>query len=659
MSLANVLSPISIGAVAIKNRIFRSAHGTAFGSSMNERRIAYHSARARGGVGLSVLEALSVHPSSPLGLADLNLWSGEEKGEGYKRLIDACAPYGMKLFQQLHHYGANSIPPDGSPPWSASDIPGIFAGIVPIPMTKAMIDAVVEGFADSAVQCERFGIDGVEIHAAHGYLLAQFLSANTNRRDDEYGGSLENRSRIILEITTAIRKSVSREFIIGIRLGDDIIKGGTHGDDHAWLCRELQERGLIDYVSLTLGNYSNVDKIASGMYDPPGYELPYAELVTRKTTLPTLVAGRFGTLEQADEVICSGAADMVGMTRAHIADPDLIRKTLDGRLAEIRPCIGCNQVCVANVTHGIPLGCTVNIGAGSEATAGDEHLSKVAAPRRVAVVGGGPAGLEAARVAALRGDKVTLFEARPALGGNLLYASLAPTREPIGDILVWLESELLRLGVDVRLNSLAHADDIQAINPDRIIVATGSRPRMDGIQLMAPGEPIIGFDQPHVLSSNDLFSDPARTFEKTAVVIDDLGHYEAIAVAEYLISHGVGVTLVTTKPSLAPGAELAMMSEPALRRMTPKGLRVIDRSRVLEITKHSVIIAPTYLPTETNIREQIEARLVVYVSHNRPENSLAKDLGIRGLQVKIIGDAVSPRFLQAAMLDGHQAGASI
>jgi 2,4-dienoyl-CoA reductase-like NADH-dependent reductase (Old Yellow Enzyme family) len=659
MSLTNVLSPISIGSVRIKNRIFRPAHGTAFGSSMNERRIAYHSARARGGVGLTVLEALSVHPSSPLGLADLNLWSGEETGDGYRRLVDACAPHGMKLFQQLHHYGANSVPPDGSPPWSASDVPGIFAGIVPLPMTKGMIDAVVEGFAQSAAKCEQFGVDGVEIHAAHGYLLAQFLSANTNRREDEYGGSFENRTRIVLEIATAIRASVSRNFVVGIRLGDDIIKGGAHGEDHLRLCQELERRGLINYVSLTLGNYSNVDKIASGMYDPPGYELPYNEVVSRQVTVPALVAGRFTTLEQAEEVIRSGAAAMVGMTRAHIADPNLVRKTIEGRADEVRPCIGCNHACVANVSHGIPLGCNVNVGAGIETTGGDENLKRASPPAKILVVGGGPSGLEAARVAALRGHRVILFEARAALGGNLLYASLAPTREPVRDIILWLERELRRLGVDIRLNTNADRGMLMRENPDAVIVATGSTPRMDGIQVVAPGEPIVGFHQPHVLSSTDLFANPDRQFRGSAVVIDDLGHYEAIAAAEYLIDRNVAVTFVSTKPLLAPMAELAMMSEPALRRMTPKGLKVMLRTRAVEIEADSVIVAPTYLPASANICDEIPADHVIFISHNRPQSALAGALQTEAVKVAVVGDAVSPRYLQTAMLEGHMAAASL
>ena len=657
MSLTHVLSPIAIGSIQIKNRVFRSAHSTGYGLSVGDRLIEYHAARARGGVGLTVLEALSVHPSSPLSIPMLNFWSGEESGDGYRRLIDACQPHGMRLFQQLYHVGANGAASDGSPPWSASDIPGVLTGVVPIAMTKGMIDEVVEGFVDAAVRCERYGIDGVEVHAAHGYLLAQFLSPNSNKREDCYGGSFNNRARIVLEIFEAIKAAVSKNFVVGLRVGDDLTIGGIGGSDPRQLVEMLEAAGLIDYVSLTLGNYNNVDRTASGMQDPAGYQLPFSEAVSRRTKLPSLVIGRFRTLEEADQVIRDGAADMVGMARAHIADPDIVKKSIAGRVSEVRPCIGCNQACIGQIYTGGPLGCAVNPGAGFEATFGDDRLAPVEAGETVVVVGGGPAGLEAARVAAARGHKVILFEARSALGGSLRFASMAPTRQTMGDILMWLEAEVYRLGVDVRLSSYVDAEEVLSENPGMVIVATGATPRMNGVQSVAPGEPIIGFGQSHVLSPLDLFENGKKELGKAAVVIDDLGHYEAVAAAEYLLAKRLHVTFVTSQSSFAPKAEFAMMAEPALRRMTPKGLKVMVRTRAIEITKTSVIVGPAYLPTSTNIREEVAADSVVFVSHNRPEADLATKLG--ATKVKIVGDALSPRYLQTAIREGRRAAFAI
>lgn len=532
-------------------------------------------------------------------------------------------------------------------------------GIVPIPMTKSMIDSVVEGYVQSAVKCESFGIAGAEIHAAHGYLLAQFLSPNSNRRTDDYGGSFENRIRIVVEIAEGIRAATSPNFVLGIRVGDDLTKGGFGTDENRRLCELLQGRSLIDFVNLTLGNYQTFDRVASGMEEPAGYELPYNSPIARSTELPILVIGRFRTLEEADQVIRQGSADMVGMTRAHIADPDIVRKTIEGRPLEVRPCIACNQVCVAQIVAGGPIGCTVNPGAGLETVIGDAVIAQSSVRKKVVVVGGGPAGLEAARVAAMRGHSVVLFEARNSLGGSLTFAAMAPTRHSFGDIIAWLGQEVYRLGVDARLNNYVTADEISAVEADEVIVATGSSPRMDGVQILHPGEPILGFRQRHVLSTLDLFEGGVASLGNSALVIDDLGHYEAVAAAEHLLRRGLDVTYLTTKISFAPLSEYSLMTEPALRRMLPKGLKVRTRMRVLEIKQHSAVIAPTSLASEAAVHEEIPADTVVFVSLNRPEGGqLVIELQGRGTRVTSIGDALSPRFLPTAIREGHVAGAA-
>ena len=656
MALTHVLTPITIGSLTIKNRVFQSAHGLGYGFDINQRRIDYYAARARGGVGLMVIEGSSVHPSSPLMPNCLHLWSGHETGDGYRRLVDHCRPLGMAIIQQLHHAGANLAPLDGSPPWSASDIAGPLTGVVPLPMIKGMIDAVVGAYGEAAAQCERFGIDGVEIHIGHGYLIGQFLSPAMNHRQDDYGGSFENRARLAIEVAEAVRSATSRGFVVGLRIGADLNANGLGTDESLRLAQEFERRGWVDYVSLTLGSYQTIDKIVSGMHEPAGYELPYSEPVTRQIGLPTMVVGRFRTLEEADQVIRDGAADMVGMTRAHIADPQIVRKTVEGRAMEVRPCIGCNQGCIGQVMLGAPMGCAVNPGVGFEEAIGDDRIAPAASARTVVVVGGGPAGLEAARVAAMRGHKVILFEARADLGGSLRLASMAPTRRTMADLIVWSEQEVYRLGVDVRLNSYVDASEVMGEAPDLVIVATGAAPRMDGIQLAAPGEPITGFDQPHVLSTLDLFETPPRVLGKTAVVIDDVGHYEAVAAAEHLLSKGLSVTFVTTQMSFAPRSQPAFMAAPALRRMLPKGLKLLVHTRAVEIGRDSVIVTPADMPTSSNLREEIAADCVVFVSLNRPETGLVPDLEAAGAAVALIGDALSPRFLPTAMREGRMAG---
>jgi 2,4-dienoyl-CoA reductase-like NADH-dependent reductase (Old Yellow Enzyme family) len=657
MSLTHVLEPIVIGGVTIPNRIVRSAHGTRFGGGlMSDDLIAYHALRARGGVGLSILEIMGVHPSSPSGL---NAFDPRIRA-GYRRLLEEVRPHGMRLFQQIWHGGHHTMPADGTPPWSASDVPGPRLGIVPIPMTKAMIDEIVEGFARTARMCQEVGLDGIEVHAAHGYLIHQFLSPATNLRQDDYGGDVDNRTRFLLDVMTAVRGAVRGDhFAVGVRLAPDMSAGGWNEADVLRAARMLEDRQLIDFVNVSQGSYHAFDKMIGGMHEPVGYELPLSRRVTRGLRVPRIVVGRFRTLEEADQAIRAGDADMVAMTRATIADPMLVRKTREGHPEQVRPCIACNQGCVGNLLTVGRMGCVVNPAVGHERRVGDHRLQPASRPRHVVVVGGGPAGMEAARVAVLRGHRVTLCEARPQLGGALQLAARGPTRHGLLDLTAWLEQEIYRLGVDVRLSTYVEAADVLAMRPDATIVATGSVPRMDGMQMSNPGEIIAGMDQRHVVSSWDVLGDPGVAADvQSAVVIDDLGHYEAVAVSEYLVARSIQVHYVSRHISFAPLVEAALMTEPALRRLGARTFHQHLRSRALRIGPESVLVAPTYTDVD-EAAVRLPAQLVVVVSSNRSVNDLAERLRGACAHVELIGDARSPRQLQQAMLDGHQAGASV
>ena len=652
MSLMKALSPIEIGGVTIKNRIVRTAHATGLGP-MNDALIAYHRARAVGGVGLSIVEILSVHPTSP---ASLNTFD-PTLGDGYARLLDAVRPHGMKVFQQIWHAGHNSVPLDGSAPWSASDVPSTTVGIVPRAMTKGMIDEIVGAYADAVAKCVAWGLDGAEVHCAHGYLPAQFLSGAINRREDEYGGSLDNRARFALEVLAACRAVAPKGFALGVRVAPDMVVGGAGIEENGRLVELLEADGLIDFVDVSLGNYQTFPKMIGGMHEPAGYEMPTSAPITRLTQLPTIVTGRVRTIEEADQIVRSGEADLVGMTRAHIADPDLVRKTLAGTPEQVRPCIACNQGCVGNLlTPKRRMECVVNPGAGFETSVGDDRLMPAEA-RRVLVIGGGPAGMEAARVAALRGHKVVLAEAESDLGGALKLAARAPKRAGFLDILVWLEQEIYRLGVEVRLSTYLDADEVIAEGFDVVVVATGAYPRMDGRTIASPGMPIAGVDGPRVISSHDLFREPARHTPQRAVVIDDLGHFEGIAAAEQLASAGASVTCVSRHAAFAPLVESALMVEPALERLALGDFVPLLRHRAVRIEADAVVVAPVYMPAGEGER-RLPADLVVLVTANRPERTLADELTGR-VEVVMAGDAYSPRYLQQVIRDGHLAGARI
>jgi 2,4-dienoyl-CoA reductase-like NADH-dependent reductase (Old Yellow Enzyme family)/thioredoxin reductase len=656
MAYTHVLRPLKIGNTEIRNRIVRAAHSTRLGGgTMTEDLIAYHELRAKGGVGLTILEILGVDQSSPSYIS----WS-QHTEDGYRRLVDRVRPLGMTLFQQLWHGGHHAAPADGSPPWSASDIPSPMANTVPQAMTKAMIDGIVEAYAKFARKCEDVGLEGVEVHGAHGYLPSQFLSGVFNKREDDYGGSLENRARFFIEVMTAIRSTVSKNVAVGVRVGDDLALHGAGAEDYLYVVRTLEENGVIDFVDVSLGNYQVFPLMMAGMHEPAGYELPTSVPITRKVKSPTIVTGRFRTLEEADQVIRSGDADMVSMVRALIADPDIVKKSMAGSPEQVRPCIGCNQGCIGSTLAGGRFGCAVNPGAGFEASRGDQMLKAVEVPKNVLIVGGGPAGMEAARVAALRGHKVVLAEAEPQLGGALKLACRAPTRRGIWDIAVWLEQEVYRLGVDVRLSTYMDLDAVVAHRADYNLIATGSLPRMDGIQQSNPSVPIKGMEQPHVLSSNDFFYKLRQAYGKSAVVIDDTGHYEAVGVAEYLVSQGVAVTFVTRHISFAARVETALMAEPALRRISQLGqFDVRTRTHAIEIKTASVIVAPTYAAEGTNLTTEVPADLVIFVSPNRSNRELFDELVAEGLHARVIGDANAPRFIDRATKDGHFCAAEI
>lgn len=652
-SLSHVLNAGQIGPVTIPNRVVRTGHGTGLGGgTMSDALIDYHVARARGGVGLTILELVSVHRSAYPFLRT----GAPGIVEGYRKLMEAVRPHGMRVFQQIGHLG-NEIPQaDGGPPMSSSDTIGAMVGVRSTPMTKRQIREVIESYVATTKDCVEGGLDGVELHMAHGYLVQQFLSPLYNHRTDEYGGSFENRSRLALELLEAVRAVLPPHMALGVRLSSEALDGGMGPEDVARLTQLFEDKGLIDYVNLTIGTDYNPHKIIGAMHEPMGYEMPYAGPVKGATRLPVLVTGRFRTLEEANQVIGAGDADFVALTRAHIADPDIVRKTREGRVEEVRPCIGCNHGCIGGLLSQGRIGCTVNVAVGAERDLAEDLIERVAEPKRVLVVGGGPAGLEAARIAALRGHQVTLAEASSGLGGSVRIAARAPRRIGIGDIVDWLEREVYRLGVEVRLSTYMDADDVREMAPDAVIVATGSLPAMDGRQMFLPGHEPEGMGLPHVISSHDLLLAPRdRHWGTKALVFDDVGHYEAVAAAEFLLSRGLEVTFATSHGSFAHLLEPALSAFPALERLGQGAFRLMTYARLDRVEQGGAYLRPRY----GGAVSEIAADLVVLVTHNLSNRELVDELEDYAGTVIAVGDAQSPRFLQTAIREGHLAARGI
>ena len=658
----NLFEPIRVAGLEIPNRIVRTAHGTFLKfpgpGETDASLVRYHEARARGGVGMSILEVAAVHQSSLHGF--MPAWKDEAIG-GYRVLADAVHPHGMKLFQQLWHGGHVGHNALGGPPWSASDVPNPAVGAVPIPMTKTMIDEVVAAFGAAARRCQEGGLDGVEVHAAHGYLPAQFFSRATNHRTDEYGGPVENRVRFCREVLQEIRAAVGPDFPISLRIvADEEYEGGIVPAEAVEIAHLLEP--YYDILNVSIGNYWSLYRILAPMEEPTGYELPKTRIVTAAVSKPTIVTGRITSLELASQIVADGIGDMVSMVRALIADPYLVRKSREGRAAEVRPCLGINQACAGPPTRHVE--CVVNPAAGYEGQFEVDEFERVAEPKRILIAGGGPAGLEAARTAALRGHEVLLVEMTGQLGGQVAIAGSAPRRSDLNAIVGFLTDEMRRVGVTVRLRTFAEPDLIDGFGPDALIVATGSTPRRDGFQVARPAQRLTGAELPHVYTCWDVFGFGGRaTIGEAAVIYDDTGTYEAISVADALLERGAAVTLVSRFDTM--GAQVALGGGNHSLTTTPAKERLLTNPRF-------TFVAASYLSEIT--RDDVEVRLalnvisvpvrypadtVVMVGFNESNRDLLDYYQNSPFAVHVVGDANGTRQLQPAIGGGAAVGRAV
>ena len=649
-ALQLVWEPLTIGNVTLRNRIVRSAHGTGFSRGrVTDTLKAYHLARARGGASLSFAEGGQVHWSAP-GFLDLTT---DETIEGLADMATAVHAEGMKLFQQLMHGGPTLYAHDGTSPWAASAITEPVLGIPVRPMTKAMIDEVVEGFAAAALRVKQAGLDGVEVHGGHSYLFSAFLAPATNHRTDAYGGTLENRMRILVETLRAIRDRVGPDFVLGVRLSPDGVDGMTTGDDILAVMQALEAQGLVDYLNLSYGSHYRRSKLIATTREPRGYMVKQATgVLTKQATLPTMVTGRFLSLWDAEEILRNGEADMVSMVRALIADPDLVRKTREGREAEVRPCISCDQACAGGLTSRGLMGCVVNPAVGYELTRGDTLVQISPRRRTILVIGGGSAGLEAARACKLAGHEVVLHEQSGRLGGQLNLIAKSPARSDVAALLPYYEAEMKRLGVEIVLGSrLRSRADVDAIGADQVVLATGATPRRDGFQAWRPDSPPAGFASVQILTGWDVLD--GAEIAGPVLLVDEIGHYESIDVADTLTLAGHQVHHVTRYSNLAPNIPVAYdyAAAPHAEELYKGNYELYTRTLVHALEPGKATIAPLAAPDRLQV---LEVGTVVFMSGAVPDAGLIA--GLEGIDdLYVIGDAAGPRTLEAAIAEGSLA----
>jgi 2,4-dienoyl-CoA reductase-like NADH-dependent reductase (Old Yellow Enzyme family) len=642
-------TPYRIKDVELRNRVIRTSMGSGIpsGGLVSDALIAFHVARAAGGVALTYIDPAMTHWSSPAYLDNTR----PEVIDGLRRLSAAVHAEGARVFQQLMHGGPTNIPLDGSAPWGASAVPDPGLGMVCRPLTEWMIDEVIEGFATAARHARDGGLDGIEVHGGHGYLFSSFLSPATNHRTDAYGGPFENRIRLLCEVLAAIRDAVGPDYPLGVRLSADAAEHQTTGTDVARVAATLEQRGLADFVSLSLGSHYGRDLLMGGLHEPPGYQLEVNGAIARGISLPTIVTGRIGALDQVERVLADGGVDLVGMVRATIADPDLVRKTAAGQARLVRPCIACNQACAGGLNTRGRVTCTVSPAAGREITTGDDSL-RTARPRRVLVIGGGPCGVEAARAAAIAGHTVILTEAADSLGGQLRLVRASPHRREITRLIDYFDAVLDDLGAEVRTGTRVTADQVGAIAPDAVIVATGSTPRRDCFQTLRPWGPPDGFEPAAARTSWDILSG-AET-GGTVVILDEVGHYETLDVAQLLVAQGRRVHLVSRFSLIAAALEMRwdMIGAPGARLLYEGDFTFYPRRVVSSVAGGVVTFSRVEAPGDT---ETLRYDDLVTISGNVPDPSLYEELRGGPWEVRVAGDAVGPRLLEAATFEGNQA----
>jgi 2,4-dienoyl-CoA reductase-like NADH-dependent reductase (Old Yellow Enzyme family) len=479
-AFTQLFQPLTIRGKQLKNRIMSSGHDTSMPTDnlINAQLIAYHRARAEGGVGLIVLQVAGVHDSARY-TSHVLMATDDACIEGYRQIADICHQHDTVVLSQLFHPGREIMESsDGllAVAYSASAVPNERFCVMPRELDQAMINAIVAGYAAAAQRLYRAGLDGVEIVASHGYLPAQFINPRVNQRSDDYNGDLQQRLRFVREVLDAVRASTAADFIIGLRISaDERDPQGLTEDESLAAVQALQSQ--LDYVHIVAGTSASLGgavHIVPPMAIAPAYLARQAGSFKAKLSIPLFVTGRINQPQEAEQIIANGQADVCGMTRALICDPQMPNKTHSGQSDNIRACIACNQACIGHFHRGLPISCIQHPETGREL----QYRNPAAAtPRKnIMVVGGGPAGMKAAAVAAQRGHAVTLYEANAQLGGQVLLAQLLPRRSEFGGLSTNLQQEMRLAGVQVRTNTRVDRALVEQQRPDLVILATGAEP---------------------------------------------------------------------------------------------------------------------------------------------------------------------------------------
>jgi 2,4-dienoyl-CoA reductase-like NADH-dependent reductase (Old Yellow Enzyme family) len=652
----HLFTPIQVGPYTLANRIMNTGHAAHYqhGDGTPTDAYAYYvRERAKGGAGVIVTgHTVPVYD----GDASLSLATFSDSNmSAFSKMAEGCHEFDVPIIAQLGHRGRRLMDHAG---FLRRDI--VAPSAVPTPdysvplfmphaLSTGEAESIVGAFGAAADRLRRCGYDGIELAIGMDYLFANFLHPHGNRREDKYGGgTLEERMTFLREVLDVTRSGIGADRMLGVRLYDDGVEWSMSLSDHVELAKILEREGLVDYINIWQA-ITSIPKSGrmhwpSHYYETGAFVHLSQAMKDAGIKLPVVGSGRQDSPAFADKTIEEGRADIIGMAKTLIADPHFPNKARDGRIDDIRTCIACTQSCVGHVDKGLGVGCIYNPVTGREEQWGE--LDRAEEPKRVVIVGAGPAGMETARVAAIRGHQVILLERESRMGGQVNLLMKTPKRGNFEEVILWFERQLPKLGVDIRLGFDADLDAVLAENPDVVVVAAGSTPFVPEIE---------GVDLPHVLTARDVLIDDSRVGQNV-LVFDLTGRAEAATTTDYLASKNRAVRFVTGMETVAPEMPSparhhlleALMSSPRVRLQTHTSLYEIEQS---SITAYNVVT------WEPDCIEGIDT--VVVAAGGLADDSLLRQLTASHPAVHAVGDCYQPRDIEVAIIDGHRTGREI
>ena len=638
-----LFQPLKIKKMVLKNRLVMAPMVTNFATpegEVTDRLIHYYKERARGGVGLIILEASCVTPNGKSGPHKLGIYD-DIFISGLEELVNVIHESGSKIAAQLHH-GGNIVSPftSGEYPVSASTIPCERIGAIPRSLTEKEIKELVKAFGIAAERAKRTGFDTVQIHAGHGYLINQFLSKRTNKRSDEYGGSLRNRMRFLLEILESIRERVGSDYPIMARInGKDFLEGGFGIEDSKLVAQEL-ENASLDVLHVSGGTWDSLEKMLPPMYGPKGLLVNLAEQIKKNINIPVACVGRITDPIMAEEILEEGKADLITLGRALIADPEFPQKTLEGRLKDIRYCIGCNN-CVDRLFSKLDINCSINPSMGFE---GQFNISQAFNPKKVLIIGGGPAGLEAARTAALRKHEVFLYEKNSSLGGQLNLASIPAGAADIKRLIEYLVYQCEKEGVTIKLGVNNSEKAIDELKPDIVIFAVGASPKTPEI----PGSKMS-----HVHTAHDVLAGKVTVNGKVIIIGGGLVGMET---ADFLANQGKDVAIIEMLEDVGLDAGF-LLKKLLLERLNSRGVKIFVNTRAEAITS-SGVVGSRSLGCHPGSRN-FAADIIVLATGSKSNKDFLQETDLNNLSYFVIGDCLEPRKIINAIHEGSRTGREV